>query len=177
MLSAELKRAAVPVQRISNVIWLAFAGAPVVYAVIAWLVTDQGTRRFPTELPEGTGLVFLAISFVTGILLPWVIAPRFLSAERLRERGTNTGFSFGTEPAHEIEELGERDRRRAEHLDFIQQAWIIRWAGAESVAIFALIALFMGVVGIQLAWIGQAVSLLLVLALRPDVEASLEEIP
>ena len=175
MISPDLKKLALPFARTSNIIWFAFVFAPVIYAFLAWLVTDGGSRQMGEgDIPEAAIFIALLLAVLSGIVLPWVIAPRFFGPKRMLDSSSTPPVNFDGDAGRIFERLGERDRERARHLGAIQSARIVRWAGAESVAIYGLLALFVGVTDVYGAWGFGLAAIILLFLLRPDYESDLE---
>jgi len=174
LISSELKTLAAPFERNTKIIWFAFTFAPVIYAALAWFTTQGGEKQLGNgQLPAEAIYIAILIAVVSGIGEPWLIVPRFLNPRRIMQGGNVKVPAFG-ESAPAFERLGDRDRERAAHLGAIQQYNIIRWAGAESVAIFGLMALFTGVTNLYGAWAFMLASIILLVMLRPDFERDLE---
>ena len=174
MLTNDLKETIAPGMRTLNLIWFAFTFAVVIYAVLGWIVggsIEVDTETAPTVMfwPLGAGVLI-------SVLLGWVIVPRFLSPEQLLRRGQVSATGPVVEQTAAYARLGEGDRRRADHFAAIQTHFIIRWAAIESLAIYPLMALFMGIASVYSVWPVQAVVLALLLNARPDVEAEIERI-
>lgn len=177
MIHPDLKTLAAPTERTSRIIWLAFMLGPLVYAVLAWIMTDGGERQFERgALPAAAIYVAILASAASGILFPWVIAPRFASPAKVIQNPGPRPTAFKGESARLFDRLGERDQNRARHLGAIQTARIVQWAGAESVAIYGLMAMMMGVTGMYGAWAFCLAAIGLISLLRPDFERDLEQI-
>jgi hypothetical protein len=175
LISPDLKKLTLPFARTSNIIWFAFIFAPVIYGFLAWLVTDGGSRQMGEgELPGEVIYLAVLLSAFSGIVLPWVIAPRFFGPRQMLSNSSTPPVSFDGEAERIFERLGERDRERARHHGAIQSFRIVRWAGAESVAIYGLLALFLGVTDVYGAWGFGLAAVVLLILLRPDYERDLE---
>ena len=75
-----------------------------------------------------------------------------------------------------MERLSESEKKKAQHLGAIQASFIVRWSGAESVAIYGLVGLFTGVLSMYDAWGFCIAAIVLLGMLRPDYEAELEKL-
>ena len=148
------------------------------YAVIAWFVSDSRSDAFESTLPPEAFYVLVAIAVFSGPVFSWVIAPRIASPGKLIAQGGDTQrvTDFG-EDQPRYERLSETDKKRAQMLGAIQTSHIVRWAGAESVAIYGLLGLFTGVGSLYGAWGFIVASIILLLLLRPDYETELEKHP
>ena len=132
----------------------------------------------PAFLMVGLAYVLVAIAVISGPVFSWAIAPLIASPSKIFAQGGNAQLvtDFGENQAR-YERLGETEKKRAQMLGAIQTVHIVRWAGAESVAIYGLIGLFTGVMSLYGAWGFIAASVILLLLLRPDYETELEKIP
>ena len=161
----------------TRLIWFAFIGGPVIYAVLTWYLVSSRTEAFEPSLPPEGLYALIAIAVVSGPVFSWVIAPLIAGPKKMVSHAGDTQLvtDFGDDQAR-YERLSETDKKRAQLLGAIQSSHIVRWAGAESVAIYGMIGIFTGIVSLQGAWIFQAAAILLLMLLRPDYESYLENL-
>ena len=153
---------------------MGFSFAPVVYAVIAWFVGSPAGRETGTP-PTGMYWV-LGPAVVGSAVFAWVVAPRFFGPARLLARGQAYANSPPVSESPAYARLPESERRLADAFGAVQASCIIRWAGIESLAIYPLIALFVGLVDPATVWVAEAVVFLLLLNSKPDIEAGFERL-
>ena len=107
MITQDLRTLAAPFERTTKIIWLAFIGGPIVYCVIAWILTQGGEKRMPGDLPPEAIYIAILLAIGSGIVLPWVIAPRFLGPARMMAESNMAPVTFGGDSARVFERLGE----------------------------------------------------------------------
>lgn len=180
MLTHQLQEVIAPLRRSTNIIWFAFTAANLVYAVVAWLVAESPDPDRFGEAANASQLLYVlvVVAIASGIVLPWFIVPRFMTVEKLAEQAREQGQSAGPDPVRQpgYANLTEPDQLRARLAPAVQTQAIIRWAGAESLGVYGLLALFLDLVSVYGAWTFMAASTSLLLMLRPDYESALEKI-
>jgi hypothetical protein len=177
MISHDLQALIPRFLKTTRIIWYAFMAAPLIYCVLAWFVSEGGTKQVESNWPAGALYVLILIAAVSGPVFTWGIAPLVASPQKLVGKGRDTALvtDFGNEQAR-YERLGEAEKRKAQHLGAIQASFIVRWAGVESVAILGLVGLFTGLVPLYGAWMFCIAALALLGILRPDYEAALDQL-
>ena len=177
MISSDLKQLAAPFERTTRFIWLAFINASLVYCVLSWFLTQGGDKQLGDgQLPGEAIYVAILVAVASGVVFPWIIAPRLAGPARMMQSPDARPVSFEGDSARAFERLSERDQQRALMLGGIQSARIVQWAGAESVAIYGLLALLMGVTNMYGAWAFAFAAAALLYMLRPDFEGDLEKL-
>jgi len=177
LIHPELEKLAAPFERTSRIIWGAFVFAPVIYSGLAWLLTQGGERQLGDgQFPADAIYIAVLLALLSGVIFPWVIAPRFIGPARMMQSSDMRPPTFEGEAARIFERLGERDKARARMLGGVQAARIVRWAGAESVAIYGLLALMMGVTDMYGAWAFSIAAIVLLTQLRPDYAGDLDQL-
>jgi hypothetical protein len=177
VISQDLRQLIPRFQRVTWIIWFAFFFAPVLYAVLEWVVSAGGTRQMNAELPAQAVYVLYLLAVLSGLVLPWVLAPVIAGPKKLVQSNSSTRLitDFGEEQAR-YERLSGSEKNKAQHFGAIQASMIVRWAGAESVAIYGFLGLMTGLLPLYGAWAFAIASMLLLVALKPDYEAELERL-
>lgn len=177
MISQDLQALIPKFLKTTRIIWMAFLGAPVIYSVLAWIVTQGGTKEMASALPAEAVYVLYLIAAASGVVFPWVIAPMIAGPKRLIAQGGSTALvtDFGANQAR-YERLGETEKKKAQYLGAIQSSFIVRWAGAESVAIYGILGMMTGLLSMYGAWAFSVAAMILLGFLKPDYEAALEQL-
>ena len=154
MLSADFKDLIAPRARVLNLIWGAFTFAPVMYAVMAWIMFGQASHT-PNEiapLAEGPGLPLKEIGLGLILVLGFsaiFYQKRSFSGDFLAKKMAGdpvwppAGSMMASGPGDQGREIFERlsasEKRLAGLWPHYQTTMIVVWALLESIAVLGLI--------------------------------------
>ena len=182
MVSTEIVRFLAPRARVLNMIWGAFAVAPLIYVLVSWILTKNIVEPQPSVDVELFKSLFAALALVCAVgstfFRRWATSERVLQgklsgAAASAGRATVGSIAGPIDAGPEFANLSEVDQSLARGFVHWQTSLIVVWTLREALAIFGLVlVVLLQEFSVVLPFAGA--SLALVLLQPPRVQAFLE---
>lgn len=149
--------------QVLSIVWANFMLAPVIYVVVAYLIVTGSVSGPPAVIPP---LVVAAI-LAAGMLATGIV---YLASRRLQDQA---GRRFASGAAAALRGT-MTEQQRDDLVASYRTLMILRWAGFEALAVYALVITILTHVFAAIVF-GATASIALILSNRPRVDDFLQE--